>query len=128
MHLPPELISEKQFPRVFAWIARYRAAREQAKAAAPEPTLIDGPTAANQVLGSRFAEEASGVEEGDPLGLERGVQVELYPSDWGTEYRDTGRLVGLTSEEVTIAVQSSSSIEFHVHAPREGFKIKQIGT
>lgn len=127
MQLPPELVSEKQYPKVFAWLARYRAAREKAKAATPKPTILEGQDAANVIFGSEFAESESFVDESDPLGLKEGDQVEVYPADWGTEYRDGGKLVGLTANEVTIAVKSKGRVEFHVHAPRTGFKVKEIG-
>ena len=126
MQLPPDLISEKQYPKVFAWLARYRAACEEAKVSAPKPTILEGQAAADHILGSEFAESGGAVDESDPLGLQEGVEVEVYPADWGTEHRDRGRLVGLTPDEVTIAVMSKGGVEFHVHAPRTGFKVKEI--
>lgn len=127
MQLPPDVVSEKLYPKAFAWLARYRAAREKAKASAPKPTALDGQAAADVILGSEFAETGGSVDESDPLGLKAGVEIEMYPADWGTEYRDRGRLVGLTPNEVTIAVKSKGGVEFRVHAPRTGFKVKEIG-
>lgn len=127
MQLPSKLISEKQYPKVFAWLTRYRAACEAAKASAPKPTTLEGQAAADHILRSEFAESRGSVDENDPLGLKEGVEVEVYPADWVTEHRDRGRLVGLTPDEVTIAVESKAGVEFRVHAPRTGFKVIEIG-
>ncbi|KAF1945713.1 hypothetical protein EJ02DRAFT_500660 [Clathrospora elynae] len=127
MHLPPDLISPKQYPKVYAWLARYRAAREQASNLVPKPTVLDGQAAANCILGSELAETSNSVDEQDPLGLKQGVEVEVYPADWGSEYRDRGRLVGLSVDEVVIAVESKGEGKIWVHAPRTGFKIKEVG-
>lgn len=127
MQLPPELISEKHFPKVFTWLARYRAAREEAKASVPKPTTLDGRATADNILTADFAEPKVSVDEQDPLGLREGTEVELYPTDWITEHRDRGRLVGLGLDEVTIAVKSRGDVEFRVHAPRTGFKVREIG-
>lgn len=127
MQLPPELISEKHFPKVFTWLDRYRAAREEAKASAPKPTTMDGRAAADSILTAGFAEPKVAVDKTDPSELKEGIEVELYPSDWITEHRDRGRLVGLSPDEVTIAVKNRGNVEFRVHAPRTGFKVREIG-
>lgn len=128
MELPEDIISNKQFPRVFAWLDRYRAAVEAAKSSAPEPTKIDGQAAAESILRSEFGLSNTSIDGNDPAGLKEGVQVEIYPADWVTEHRDRGRLVGLSVDEVTIAVHSKRNVEIRVHAPRTGFKIREIET
>ncbi|KAF2134786.1 hypothetical protein P153DRAFT_329485 [Dothidotthia symphoricarpi CBS 119687] len=124
---PADIISDTQFPKLFAWHARYRAAVEKAKSTAPKPTTLDGKAAAEHVLGSEFSESKHSVDGNDPLALKEGTEVELYPADWGTEYRDRGRLIGLTPDEVTISVEGRGGVEIRVHAPRTGFKIMEIG-
>lgn len=126
MQLPPELVSEKHFPKAFAWLARYRTAREKATASAPKPTKLNGQAAAHHIHRSEYAESGGSVDETDPLGLTEGLEVELYPSDWGCEHKDRGRLVALTPNEVTIAVQSKEGGEIRIHAPRTGFKVKEV--
>jgi hypothetical protein len=125
MQFPPELISPAQFPRVFAWLDRYRAVREEAKASAPKPTMLDGQAAANHIFRSELSEMECSVDEGDPLGLKKGDRVEIFPADWGSECRDRGTLVGLTPAEVIISVRIND-VEIRVHAPRTGFEIKEI--
>ncbi|KAL6710513.1 hypothetical protein ACN47E_008561 [Coniothyrium glycines] len=126
LQLPAEHVSDQRYPKTFAWIARYQAARDQAKSSGPEPTVLDGAAAAKQIHASDFVESALSVDADDPLGLKEGAEVELYAADWGTEHRDRGRLVGLTTDEVTIAVKSEENVEIRIHAPRTGFKIKVI--
>lgn len=125
--MPTEYISEKHYPKVFAWIVRYRSARERLKILAPEPTKLDGVAAAEQIHSSEFAEPKLSVDAKDPVGLEEGTEVELFATDWGTEHRDCGRLVGLTADEAIIAVKSKGDIEIRIHAPRTGFTVKAIG-
>lgn len=127
MPLPVEFLSDQQFPKVFAWLARYRAARDEAKQSAPKPTVLDGQAAAAQIHRSEFAEASVAVDGNDPLGLREGADVELYPADWGTEHRERGRLVGLTADEVTVAVVNKDEVEIRIHAPRSGFKVREIG-
>lgn len=127
MELAKSLISKELFPRTFAWMARYRAAIEKAKSAAPEPTKLDGQAAADRILRSEATDPQVVVDKADPTGLAEGTEVEIYAADWGTEHRDRGRLVGLTPDEVIIAVKSKGNVEIRVHAPRIGFKIEKIG-
>jgi hypothetical protein len=126
MNLPEDIISEKVFPRAFAYFDRYRAAVEKAKSDAPPPTPLDGPAAAEQIHRSEVGLATVSFDTNDPTGLKEGTEVEMYPADWSTEYRDRGRLVGLALDEVTISVKSKGNVELRVHAPRTGFKIKEI--
>lgn len=127
MQLPQNLISDRVFPRTFAWLARYRAAVAKAKEAAPKPTEMDGHAAAKHIHGAELLDIQISVDIHDPSGFEDGVEVEVYPADWGTEYRDRGRLVGLTPDGVTIAVKNEKDVEIRIHAPRTGFKIRRVG-
>jgi hypothetical protein len=126
MGLPQDLISDKIFPKTFAWFERYRAAVEKAKSGATEPTTLDGEAAAKYIHASESKQSKVSVDQKDPSGLKEGTEVEVYGADWGTEYRDRGRLVGLSPDEVTIAVKSKEGAEIRIHAPRTGFKINTV--
>jgi hypothetical protein len=126
MGLPQDLISDKIFPKTFAWFERYRAAVEEAKSGATEPTTLDGEAAAKYIHASESKQSKVSVDQKDPSGLKEGTEVEVYGADWGTEYRDRGRLVGLSPDEVTIAVKSKEGAEIRIHAPRTGFKINTV--
>jgi len=123
--LPRELISEKQYPKVFAWIARFNDALKAAKTQAPKPASLKGNAAAQRILSASFAEKALKVDNGDPLGLQEGTDVEVFPIDSGSQHRDRGRLVGLTGDEVVLSIQAQGN-EVHVHYPRTGFRIKAV--
>jgi len=124
--LPADVISARQFPKVYAWIERFRAAVKAARSAVPKPAALKGPAAAKFILDAEFAESSSGVDADEPLGLTAGMEVEVYPTDSGFLNRDRGRLVTLTQSEVTIASRSSEGREVRIHAPRTGFRVTAI--
>jgi hypothetical protein len=126
--MPPNVVSEKHFPKVYAWIQRFRAAVQYAKSSAPKGMNLEGPQAVRAVIPSDFAEPEGEVDTNDPLALQKGTEVEVYPMDWGSEYRDCGRLVTLTPDEVTIATRSrTGDAELRIHAPRTGSRVTEIG-
>jgi hypothetical protein len=125
--MPSHVVSKERFPRVYAWISRFRAALEEAAASAPETMQMNGSQAVASILGSTLDDAHNSVDSDDPLGLTEGTEVELYPTDWGTEHRDSGQLVALTQDEVTVAARSSRAAELRIHAPRTGFRITEIG-
>jgi len=88
--LPRELISEKQYPKVFAWIARFNEVLKAAKPQAPKPASLKGDAALLRILNASFAEQDLGVDQADPLGLQQGAEVEVFPldSEAGTATRD----------------------------------------
>lgn len=87
---------------------------------------MDGESAAKSILASELGHTHVQVDRDDPASLSEGEQVEIYPADWVTEHKDRGRLVGLTADEVTIAVKSQGDVELRIHAPRTGFKIRKV--
>ena len=126
--MPPNVVSAKLFPKVFAWIQRFRAAVNAAKSSAPKWVTMEGADAIRAVIHSNLAESKDTVDEIDPLQLQKGTEVEVYPTDWGSEHRDRGRLVSLTPDEVTVAAKSrTGDSELRVHAPRTGFRVTEIG-
>jgi len=127
--LPPTLVSDKQFPRMFAWIKRFEEVVKQAKGQAPKPATVKGPEAVEKILGAEFGDEASqSVLEGDPTGLKKGDEVQVWPTDSGQRHRERGILVGLTEKEIVIEVQRKPEQKsVRVHAPRHGFRIRKMG-
>ncbi|KAF1915838.1 hypothetical protein BDU57DRAFT_515600 [Ampelomyces quisqualis] len=126
MQLPQDVISDKIFPRVYAWFERYRAAVDEAKSKAAQPAVLNGQDAAKRIRMSELELSQTVFDGADPAGLKEGTDVEIYPADWVTEHRDRGRLVALSADEVTIAVESREAVEIRIHAPRTGFKIREI--
>jgi hypothetical protein len=125
--LPRDLISEKQYPKVFAWHERFSKAIKAAKAAVAKPTTLKGDAALKRIVNASFAEQESTVDEQDPLGLKKGTEVEVWPIDTGIRHRDRGRVVGLTRDEVVLSVKSEAEgKELRVHFPRTNFRIQAV--
>jgi hypothetical protein len=117
------LISDKKYPKVFAWIARFNDALKAAKAKAPKPATLKGDAAAQRVLSASFVDKDPGFDPADPLGLQQGTEVEVFPIDSGIHHRDQGRLIGLTEDEIVLSTKAKGK-EIHLHYPRVGFRIR----
>jgi hypothetical protein len=128
MNMPSHVVSEEVFPKVYAWLSRFRHALKDAASSAPKPVVMNGDEAVSYIKTTRGPKEPNSeeaVDEDDPQAVERGTLVEIYPSDWGSEHRDAGRLVGLAPDEVTIVAEGA--LELRIHAPRTGFKMTAVG-
>jgi hypothetical protein len=139
--LPRELISDKQYPKVFAYIARFNDALKASKAKAPKPASLKGAAAAERIVNTAFVDKPA-VDASDPLGLQQGTEVEVYPTDSGTNHRDRGHLIGLTEDEIVLSIQTKGTeLRLHVSTtlasqtswmlttkqfPRTGFRITPV--
>lgn len=121
--LPKEIFNEQKFPKVYAWVARFNDAYKAARAAAPKPTSLKGTDALQRITQAVFAETDLAVDQSDPLHLEAGAEVEVWPTDSGFKHKDRGRLLRLSPNEVVIAVESETGKEIHLHTPRTNFRI-----
>ena len=100
---------------------------KEAKAKAPKPTTLKADAATKRVLSASFAEEEATVDGQDPLGLKKGQEVEVWPIDSGSKYKDTGALLGLSKEEVVLGVKpDAQGAEVRVHFPRTNFRIRAV--
>ena len=125
--LPRDLISEKHYPKVFAWVERFNTAMKAARSAGPKPTTLKGDAALYRITHADFAEDYTTVDEQDPLGLKKGQEVEIWPTDSGSGHRDRGTLVGLTEVEVVVVVRSEEEgKEIRLHCPRTNFRIRAV--
>jgi hypothetical protein len=122
----PNLISAQQFPRVFTWIARFKQAVSSAKASVPKPMTIKGVEGIQQIMSSEFAEPEGRVDEEDPLGFEKGQDIEIWPLDSGFNNRDHGRLVALSALESVIEVQKEVGKIIRAHFPRHGYRLRRM--
>lgn len=123
--LDPAYISERQFPKTFAYIERFRTALQGAQAAMPKPVRLPMTDIMKNMAESSFYESVGEFDANDPLGLKPGEMVSTSPTDTGAGHRDTGKLVSLTPNEVVIAKQTKAApgFEIHVHMPRWGFRV-----
>jgi hypothetical protein len=125
--LPADQVSAKQFPRVYAWIARFQKAASAAKAAQPKPKSVSGEEAQNIITNAPFHEQEGQVDGSDGLvtfhSLAKGKKVALWPTDTGANHKDVGRLVSLTANEVVIEPEAEGG-QVRLHAPRHGFRLR----
>ncbi|KAJ2901476.1 hypothetical protein MKZ38_001817 [Zalerion maritima] len=127
-------VTEEEFPRVFAWVRRFDALiNEKKKEKNRTPKRVKGEEARRLILGSLWNEEEKGVEKGvdekdslvQALGLRKGDEVVVHPTDTGKNHKDVGRLVKMDSEEVVWEVKTKEEGEaVRVHAPRHGFRVR----
>jgi hypothetical protein len=122
--LDPKYISATQFPKVFAWVDRFSNALKQAGKNAPKAVTLPGGQMPEVIGASKFYDAVGDVDANDPTGLKAGDEVTTWPTDTGSQYRDTGKLLTLTANEIVIAKQTKvGGHEIHVHMPRWGFRI-----
>ena len=121
-----EIFNDQRFPKVYAWVARFNNAFQTAKAAAPKPTALKGADALRRIGEAALAENVLTVDKRDPLHLEAGDEVEVWPTDSGFGHKDRGRLLKLSINEVVIAVKAENGQEVHLHTPRNNFRIAAV--
>jgi len=94
------------------------------------PGLLKGEDAVEKILGAEYVESEGDVDEFDPLGLVKGQEVEVFPTDMasGFAHRDKGKLLSLTINEVVIQAMSSGGQEIRIHFPRTNFRILKAGS
>ncbi|KAL9120462.1 MAG: hypothetical protein Q9187_002982 [Circinaria calcarea] len=125
--LPPEIISEEQYPKVFAWIDRFDKAVSTAKSSSPKPTTLKGAEAVRHITQADYVDTQQSVDENEPLGLKEGQEIEVWPLDSGFRHHDRGRLVALTSKEVVVASPTKiGGKEVRIHCPRTNFRIQAV--
>ena len=79
------------------------------------------------IIQAEYSEPEGDVDENDPLGLNKGQDVESWPIDSGSRHHDRGRLVSLTPREVVLASQSKvGGKEVRIHHPRWNYRIRAV--
>lgn len=124
--LPADHISAILFPRVFAWIERFQKAVSDAEKSLSEPHTVSGEQAAEMTVASAYNETEAQVDGNDSVvqnqGFQKGQLVQFWPTDTGSGHKDSGRLVGISSKQVTIETVAGDTT-VRVHAPRHGFRV-----
>ena len=125
--VPQSVASKDTFPKVFAWIDRFDKNVEATKNRSPKPTTLEGAEAVRFITQADFSEPEGPVDGHDPLGLEKGQDLESWPIDTGFTHHDRGKLVSLTSKEVVLAAQSKvGGKEVRIHHPRWNYRTRAI--
>ena len=123
---PEELISEKIYPKTFAYRNRIREAIAKAKETAPKVTLIEGKEAIELMKKSGFGEKESTHIENDPVKVSKGQEVEAWPADTGFSRKEKGKLIAINHQEMVIETTGVAG-DVRVHYPRWNFKIEPAG-
>ncbi|ETN45738.1 uncharacterized protein HMPREF1541_09571 [Cyphellophora europaea CBS 101466] len=127
--LPDSLFGRKEYSKVWAWWDRYTKARGEALEAMEKEGLKteeEGKVAISRILKGDFGEKEGEVDERDPMGLQKGEEVRGYPTDTGSNHKDTGRLVALTSQEAVLSSKGEGGQEIRVHHPRWQFLVEPV--
>ena len=125
--LPKNSISEKQYPKVFAWVNRFDRAIKDAKVAAPRPATVRGEEATRRISAAAYAEPQATIDELDPTGLKKGQTVEVWPTDSGIRHRDRGDLLAINKEEIVVTKDNKSHNQaVRVHFPRINFRVQAV--
>lgn len=74
--IPSSLFSADHYPKVFAWIDRFGQALKNARG--PKPKDLKGAEALKHITQADFAEPEGEVDNTDPTGLKKGIQVESW--------------------------------------------------
>ncbi|PGH04948.1 hypothetical protein GX51_03247 [Blastomyces parvus] len=119
------IFTEARFPKVFAWMARFRRAAAEAAAALPnKPQNLSGEQVLESVVAADFVEPAGDVDEYDALKFQRGQDVVLWPTDNCSNYQDSGQLVALTPQEVVLQRKTvDGRADVRIHFPRTNFRV-----
>ncbi|EFZ01742.1 glutathione S-transferase [Metarhizium robertsii] len=129
--LPKDRFGPRVYPKVYAWIQRFEEALQQARKKAGKPRTVSGEEAEKLILASEYHESEGPVDEGDfevaKLGLRKGDEITVGPTDFGATRKDVGRLVSLAGDEVVYETkpEGEGKQEVRVHAPRHGFRIQK---
>ena len=125
--LDKELISEKSFPKIFAWIDRFRAAYDAQTEKVGKAKILSDRQAIDQILASDYFQPEGEVDPLDPLQLTKGQKVDISPVDAGFTHHDIGKLVSLNVTEVVIEKDAPNGKgQIRVHFPRLNFSIKAV--
>ncbi|KAI0134163.1 glutathione S-transferase [Xylariales sp. AK1849] len=127
--LPENVVSAKQFPKVFAWIERFSKVMGQRSKQVDQPRTLNGEEAAKLVVTSAFAEDEGDVDGSEVYvtaeALKSGDTVKVWPTDTGASHKDTGKLLAATSNQVVVEIQGQAG-GVRLHAPRHGFKVRKV--
>jgi hypothetical protein len=124
--LPAGFICSETFPKVFAWMDRFRKVERAAAEKLGKPKTIKGPEALRVSSSSDFAESEGEVDLKEPSGMRKGQEIEVWPIDSGFSNKDRGKLVKLDGKEVVIEKNNKDGKKVRIHAPRHGFRLRAI--
>ena len=126
--LDEEVLGPARFPRVYAWMGRVREMVGLSQQRLGEQASVSGEEAVTKIKRGAFAQDPADtrVLEHDPLRLDVGDEVRVWPTDTGSAHKDQGRLVRLKEDEVVIEVCGADGTPVRLHTPRWGFRVEKV--
>ncbi|KAI5203826.1 hypothetical protein AUEXF2481DRAFT_26061 [Aureobasidium subglaciale EXF-2481] len=122
--LPKQAFPKDQHPKTWAWLSRFKKTVKEVEASSKKTVSLDGQAAIQHIMSASYHDQQTGVDSNDPVKLNEGDLVQLWPTDSGFRHKDQGHLVKLTNDEVVLAIQTKTGgKEIRVHAPRWGFRV-----
>lgn len=89
-----------------------------------EEMLVSGSEVLDGLQYESFAQIDVEFDDSDPLGLEQGEEVLVWPTDSGSTHQDSGALIGLNSKEIVLQRKTADSrFDIRIHFPRLNFKV-----
>jgi hypothetical protein len=120
--LPGEVFNAKYFPHTSAYLERY-AAEVNSSMMDQVPSMISQ-EAAEVIRQSEYFEQSHVVVPG-ATGLSEGQLVKVWRTDElssGVKHFDSGKLIGLSSQEISISSTAPKGHELYLHFSRRNFK------
>jgi glutathione S-transferase len=124
--LPKGFIDATIFPKTYAWIVRFDKATKAAEKKNGKPNAVKGDEARKLIEKSTFAEKEGEVDPNDPIKLQKGAEVEVWPTDTGFSHKDQGKLVSFDRQEIVIEGKTEGGVAVRIHTPRHGFRIRAV--
>lgn len=119
-----DVINKQAFPKVFAWVKRFRNAYQEAIHRNGEAETLSNEDAVQRILASHYFVKEGDVDKTDPLQLHKDQIVRVSPVDFGFTHTDEGRLVSMSSKEVVIEnTIPGNHGSLRLHYPRSNFRI-----
>jgi glutathione S-transferase len=97
-----DLFTQERYPRVWAWLDRYKKFVTGIHKKNGRAVTISVEDAVQKILDSEYAEKEGDVDLVDPLKLQKGQMVEMWPTDSGMNHHDKGKLVSIGANEVCV--------------------------
>jgi glutathione S-transferase len=125
--LPEDVISEKVFPKTWAWVRRFNEAYREAVGRNGSPQVLSAEETVRRIEGAGYFEDEGVVDPADPLRLEKGQIVDVFPTDMasGFAHRDSGKLLSISVMDVCIQTKTKNGKDIRIHFPRTNFKISK---
>ena len=125
--LEKDVISEKVYPKTFAWVQRIRDAVAETEKQKGQAQVLSDQETIDNILSSEFFQEEGAVDVADSLKLKKGQIVDVAAIESGFNHHDIGELVSISVKEVVIKSKvPDEKGHLRIHFPRTNFRVKAV--